>query len=118
MDELHYSISSLLTSIKVEFDYLPELSRDEIIKVLPKYDGLKIRSKTKVDKELIENAKDNNTIESEKFSTIINRSAKNTLNLLDNLLSWAKSQIGMSILVGFVSVVWVEIYKGFKRRII
>ena len=28
------------------------------------------------------------------------------------------SQIGMSILVGFVSVVWVEIYKGFKRRII
>jgi Ca2+-transporting ATPase len=28
------------------------------------------------------------------------------------------SQIGISILVGFVSVVWVEIYKGFKRRII
>ena len=28
------------------------------------------------------------------------------------------SQIGMSVLVGFVSVVWVEIYKGFKRRII
>jgi Ca2+-transporting ATPase len=26
------------------------------------------------------------------------------------------SQIGMSILVGFVSVVWVEMYKHFKRR--
>lgn len=26
------------------------------------------------------------------------------------------SQIGMSILVGFVSVMWVEIYKAFKRR--
>lgn len=25
-------------------------------------------------------------------------------------------QIGLSILVGFVSVIWVEIYKGFKRR--
>jgi len=26
------------------------------------------------------------------------------------------SQIGMSILVGFVSVMWIEIYKAFKRR--
>jgi Ca2+-transporting ATPase len=25
------------------------------------------------------------------------------------------SQIGLGVLVGFVSVVWVEIYKGFKR---
>jgi len=25
-------------------------------------------------------------------------------------------QIGLSVLVGFVSVMWVEIYKGFKRR--
>jgi signal transduction histidine kinase len=47
--------------------------------------------------ELIENVKDNDSTESEKFSVIINSSAKNTLTLLDNLLNWAKSQIGQSI---------------------
>ncbi len=47
--------------------------------------------------ELIENVKDNDNTESEKFSAIINSSAKNTLVLLDNLLNWAKSQIGQTI---------------------
>jgi Ca2+-transporting ATPase len=27
------------------------------------------------------------------------------------------SQMGLSILVGFISVMWIEIYKFFKRRI-
>jgi Ca2+-transporting ATPase len=26
------------------------------------------------------------------------------------------SQIGMSVLVGFISVMWVEIFKWFKRK--
>ena len=28
-----------------------------------------------------------------------------------------KAQIGLSILIGFVSVMWIEIYKLFKRKI-
>ena len=43
---------------------------------------------------LIENIKDFELVESEKYLGIINSSAKNTLNLLDNLLNWAKSQTG------------------------
>jgi Ca2+-transporting ATPase len=27
-----------------------------------------------------------------------------------------KAQIGLSVLVGFVSVMWIEIYKLFKRK--
>lgn len=43
---------------------------------------------------LIENVKDFELAKSEKYSRIINSSAKNTLILLDNLLNWAKSQTG------------------------
>ncbi len=43
---------------------------------------------------LIENIKDFELDESEKYLRIINSSAKNTLILLDNLLNWAKSQTG------------------------
>lgn len=43
---------------------------------------------------LITNTKDFDAAESEKYLEIINSSAKNTLALLDNLLSWAKAQTG------------------------
>ncbi len=43
---------------------------------------------------LIENFKNSETINSEKYLRFINSSAKNTLVLLDNLLNWAKSQTG------------------------
>lgn len=43
---------------------------------------------------LIENIKDIEVAESEKYLEFINTSAKNTLILLDNLLNWAKSQTG------------------------
>ncbi len=43
---------------------------------------------------LIENINDFEIEESEKYLTIINSSAKNTLVLLDNLLNWAQSQTG------------------------
>lgn len=44
---------------------------------------------------LIENSKDFDTEQSEKYLGIINTSAKNTLVLLDNLLNWAKAQTGI-----------------------
>jgi len=43
---------------------------------------------------LIENLKDFEIAESEKYARFINSSAENTLVLLDNLLKWAKSQTG------------------------
>ncbi|KUG24718.1 two-component system sensor histidine kinase [hydrocarbon metagenome] len=46
---------------------------------------------------LIENSNDFNAAESEEYLGLINSSAKNTLILLDNLLTWAKSQTGTII---------------------
>ena len=43
---------------------------------------------------LLDNAKATADPESEKCTELINSTAKNTLNLLDNLLNWAKSQTG------------------------
>ncbi|WP_158285141.1 sensor histidine kinase [Arenibacter aquaticus] len=43
---------------------------------------------------LLDNVKDTDNPESEKYTDLINSTAKNTLNLLDNLLNWAKSQTG------------------------
>ncbi|MDA3911107.1 MAG: transporter substrate-binding domain-containing protein [Bacteroidales bacterium] len=47
--------------------------------------------------QLIENIKDFELAESEKYLQIINLSAKNTLVLLDNLLHWSKTQTGKNI---------------------
>ncbi|MDO6602613.1 HAMP domain-containing sensor histidine kinase [Arenibacter palladensis] len=43
---------------------------------------------------LMDNVKKSADPESEKCTELINTTAKNTLNLLDNLLNWAKSQTG------------------------
>ncbi len=43
---------------------------------------------------LIDNLRNYNVEVSEKYSKVIHSSAQNTLNLLDNLLNWAKSQTG------------------------
>jgi len=43
---------------------------------------------------LMGNVKETNNPDSEKYTDLINSTAKNTLNLLDNLLNWAKSQTG------------------------
>ncbi|PKQ61279.1 hypothetical protein BZG01_19570 [Labilibaculum manganireducens] len=46
---------------------------------------------------LIEDAKDFDELETEEYLKLINTTAKSTLVLLDNLLSWAKSQSGQII---------------------
>ncbi len=43
----------MLEQIGWQFDYLPEISREEIRKIISSYDGLIIRSKTFVDKALL-----------------------------------------------------------------
>jgi|TARA_B110000046_G_scaffold182712_1_gene217296 D-3-phosphoglycerate dehydrogenase len=53
VDQMHDSIHEVLRSIGFECSYRPEITRKEIIQILPDYVGLIIRSKTAVDHELI-----------------------------------------------------------------
>ena len=57
VDELHESIGPMLKSIGVDYDYHPKIAREEIKAILTDYDGLFIRSKTIVDKDLLGNSK-------------------------------------------------------------
>jgi D-3-phosphoglycerate dehydrogenase / 2-oxoglutarate reductase len=52
-DEMHLSLMPMLESIGLKPDYQPLIKRDDIIEILKNYEGLIIRSKTKVDKELL-----------------------------------------------------------------
>jgi len=52
-DTMHHSIIEMFQDIGFDVNYKPEIVRDEIIKLLPEYDGLVIRSKTRIDKELL-----------------------------------------------------------------
>lgn len=53
VDEMHESIFALLAEAGWEVDYQPKITREEIRAILNKYDGLIIRSKTKVNEELV-----------------------------------------------------------------
>lgn len=53
-DNMHTSITSMLKKEGFEADYLPKITRQEILQTIDQYNGLIIRSKTNVDKELID----------------------------------------------------------------
>lgn len=53
VNKMHPSILNMLGELGWGVDYLPEITRSEILDVLPEYAGLIIRSKTTVDHELI-----------------------------------------------------------------
>lgn len=53
VNNMHPSILPMLEEIGWAYDYIPEISRKEILDILPTYQGLIIRSKTVVNKELI-----------------------------------------------------------------
>ena len=57
IDEMHESIMPMLQKIGHEVIYLPKINREEILATVAEYDGLIIRSKTPMDKELLERAK-------------------------------------------------------------
>jgi D-3-phosphoglycerate dehydrogenase len=50
---MHESLFPMLKEIGWEFDYLPELSRSELKKIHTEYTGIIVRSKTKIDHDLL-----------------------------------------------------------------
>ncbi|MEO9968026.1 MAG: NAD(P)-dependent oxidoreductase [Reichenbachiella sp.] len=58
IDEMHKSISPLLTKLGFEPDYCPNISREEIINLPQQYVGMVVRSKTAIDKVLLSGQKE------------------------------------------------------------
>ncbi len=56
IDEMHLSIIPLLEGMGYEVDYRPEIQRPEIMELIAQYQGLIIRSKTPMDRLLLEKA--------------------------------------------------------------
>lgn len=56
VDDMHESIIPLLSELGIEASYQPFISREELLKIIGNYEGILIRSKTEVDKELIDAA--------------------------------------------------------------
>ncbi|MEB2781203.1 2-hydroxyacid dehydrogenase [Algoriphagus sp. C2-6-M1] len=56
IDEMHESIMPILQKQGHEVIYSPEISREEILAIVGEFDGLIIRSKTPMDRELLERA--------------------------------------------------------------
>lgn len=52
-DKISQSAIDLLKGNKIDFDYLPEISGEELLKTIPQYHALIVRSRTKVTKEII-----------------------------------------------------------------
>ncbi|HYG37080.1 MAG TPA: 2-hydroxyacid dehydrogenase [Cytophagales bacterium] len=57
IDKMHPSIIPMLESIGVKPDYRPEITREEILNVIENYQGIIVRSKTPINKELFDKAK-------------------------------------------------------------
>lgn len=57
VDKMHASLSGLLAAIGLEPDYRPEINREALLEIVGQYTGLIIRSKTPVDAELLQKAK-------------------------------------------------------------
>jgi D-3-phosphoglycerate dehydrogenase / 2-oxoglutarate reductase len=53
VDSMHESLFSMLTDIGWVYDYEPNITRDEIRKKVIGYDGLIVRSKTTIDRDLL-----------------------------------------------------------------
>ena len=56
IDEMHLSIVPMLEKKGHEVNYAPKITRSEILEIVDQYDGLIIRSKTPMDRELLEKA--------------------------------------------------------------
>lgn len=56
IDEMHPSIMEMLGKLGHEVAYLPNITRTEILESVSKFEGLIIRSKTPMDRELLEKA--------------------------------------------------------------
>ncbi len=56
IDEMHLSIVPMLEKKEHDVNYAPKITRSEILEIVDQYDGLIIRSKTPMDRELLEKA--------------------------------------------------------------
>lgn len=56
IDLMHESITPLLKEIGWKADYRPKITRAEIINIISRYEGLIVRSKTSIDREIIDRA--------------------------------------------------------------
>ncbi|MFN6945573.1 MAG: 2-hydroxyacid dehydrogenase [Cytophagaceae bacterium] len=56
VDDMHSSILPMLEELGLEADYRPDIGRADILACIERYDGLIVRSKTKVDSELLNKA--------------------------------------------------------------
>jgi D-3-phosphoglycerate dehydrogenase / 2-oxoglutarate reductase len=52
-DDLHENIFPMLSDLGFQVNYQPNINRSEILEIIKDYEGLIIRSKTKVDKEFL-----------------------------------------------------------------
>lgn len=52
-DIMHESLFPMLTDLNIEYDYRPDIKRGEIQESIDTYDGIIIRSKTRIDDELL-----------------------------------------------------------------
>jgi D-3-phosphoglycerate dehydrogenase / 2-oxoglutarate reductase len=52
-DDLHANIFPMLAELGFEVNYQPEIKRAEILEIIQDYEGLLIRSKTKIDREFL-----------------------------------------------------------------
>ena len=55
-DETHPSIFPMLDEIGFTYDYLPKITRPEILEIITQYEGLIIRSKTFIDAQFLDKA--------------------------------------------------------------
>ena len=56
VDKMHRSITPMLADIGWDADYRPSITREEIIEIIGDYEGIMVRSKTPIDKEIIDRA--------------------------------------------------------------
>ena len=54
IDKMHPSILPGLESEGIDFNYLPDISRDELKSIIQDYNGIIVRSKTNIDKEMLD----------------------------------------------------------------
>lgn len=57
VDDMHVSITSLLIDAGFEPDYKPDIPAKDVYGIISKYDGIIVRSKLKINRELIDEAK-------------------------------------------------------------
>lgn len=56
IDDMHASIEHLLLEIGWKADYRPDIKRSEILEIIHQYEGMMVRGKTAIDKELLDRA--------------------------------------------------------------